>query len=305
MPSLRAAQTSNAQFSPSYIPVALFLGGTSGIGQAIAEKLAFYTSGNVHIFILGRNRIAGEETISRFPKPSVVGIIHEFIPCDATLISNINAATESILARFGKLNFIVMSSGGVPPTMERNMTKEGLERSMTLFYYSRWKLVNNFIPALLRAQEDGETAKVFSVLGPGRGHPIDLDNLGVKKDFAFMKVARQALTYQDIMVEDLAARYPKLSMCHVHPGPVATNLLKAFFFIVSYPFLVSADDSGEYLLYGMLNSGAGVHRIGPKGDEMKELEGRVFGTDEEREKLWEHTVKELNGITAESVLINS
>ncbi|KAJ7573708.1 NAD-P-binding protein [Mycena floridula] len=314
MPSLPAAQTANAQFSPSYIPVAVFSGGTSGIGQAIAEKLAFYTSGNAHIFIIGRDRAAGEETIARFPKPSVPGVVHEFIPCDATLISNINAVTESILARFNKVNFLVMSAGGLPPTFTSNMTEEGLERSMVLLYYSKWKLVDNFIPALLRAQEDGEMTKVFSVLGSGRGKPIDLENLGVKKDFSFWKAVPQIVTYQDIMLEDFAARYPTLTMCHVTPGPVASNLYTRFFkapdagwgyltlivvmirFILTYPFLVSASISGEYLLYGMLNSGPGVHRIGPTGEDIPELEGRVFGTEEEREKLREHTIREIDGV---------
>jgi len=45
MPSLKDVQTTNAQFSPTYRPVAMFVGGTSGIGQAMAEKFAHHTKG--------------------------------------------------------------------------------------------------------------------------------------------------------------------------------------------------------------------------------------------------------------------
>lgn len=65
---------------------------------------------------------------------------------------------------------------------------------------------------------------------------------------------------------------------------------------MSYPFLVSASNSGEYLLYGMLNSGKGVQRIGPKGDEMSKLKDRVFGSEEARKKLWDHTVEVMSAI---------
>lgn len=201
MPPLRAAQASNAEFSPAYVPVALFIGGTSGIGQAIAEKLAFYARGNVHIFIIGRNRAAGEKTISKFPKPSLPSIVHEFISCDATLIANVNAVTKNILARFNKINFLVMSSGSFPTTTRRDETAEGIDRPLALHYYSRWKLITDCLPALTRAQEEGEMAKIFSVLGPGRGREIDLDDLGLKKRYSFLREAGQAFIYQDIMVE--------------------------------------------------------------------------------------------------------
>jgi len=45
MTSLAAVRAANAAFSSSYIPTALFVGGTSGIGQATAEAFARYTKG--------------------------------------------------------------------------------------------------------------------------------------------------------------------------------------------------------------------------------------------------------------------
>ena len=50
LPAVRAA---NASYAPAYIPHALFVGGTSGVGQAMAEAFARYTKGNAHIILCG------------------------------------------------------------------------------------------------------------------------------------------------------------------------------------------------------------------------------------------------------------
>ena len=42
MPSSAAAQAANATFAPQYDPVAVFVGGTSGIGQS-SHKINYYS----------------------------------------------------------------------------------------------------------------------------------------------------------------------------------------------------------------------------------------------------------------------
>ena len=61
MPSVQIAQDFNAKVlaersTSATIPVALFVGGTSGIGQGAVEAFAKYTNGNAHVIICGRNR---------------------------------------------------------------------------------------------------------------------------------------------------------------------------------------------------------------------------------------------------------
>jgi NADP-dependent 3-hydroxy acid dehydrogenase YdfG len=45
MPSLKQARAANEAFNPPYRPIAMFVGGTSGIGQATAERFAHHTKG--------------------------------------------------------------------------------------------------------------------------------------------------------------------------------------------------------------------------------------------------------------------
>jgi NAD(P)-dependent dehydrogenase (short-subunit alcohol dehydrogenase family) len=201
MPSLAAVRASNAAFSPSYIPVALFVGGTAGIGQGITEAFARHVKGNAHIVIIGRNRAASESIISQLPKPtSDTNVTHEFVQCDVSLMKNVHATTKELLTRMPKINFLVMSPGYMT-TKGRDETEEGIDKKLAVHYYARWKFISDLLPALKKAKESGEDAKVLSVLATGKGGEIDLNDLGLKKTFTLSSAALQAPTYNDLMME--------------------------------------------------------------------------------------------------------
>ncbi|KAG8802401.1 hypothetical protein FRC17_006418, partial [Serendipita sp. 399] len=87
--SIRLATIDNAIFRPSSRIVAIFFGGTSGIGQAMAEQLARQTNGRAHIILLGRNEDAVTKIIAGLPKtdssvPEHESSKYEFIKMDAT-----------------------------------------------------------------------------------------------------------------------------------------------------------------------------------------------------------------------------
>jgi len=192
------------------IPVAVFVGGTAGIGQGMAEAFGRLTNGNAHIVIVGRSQQAADEIIARIPKPptssSLTTWTHEFVKCDATLMKNVRKASEIILQRHGKINYLVQSQG-IMTTDGRTETEEGIDKKFALHYYSRWKFIEELLPALRRANEDGEDAKVLSVLGPGAGGALKEDDLGLVKSYSVSAVALQAPTYNDLMME---VRQPQL-----------------------------------------------------------------------------------------------
>ncbi|KAJ7797436.1 hypothetical protein B0H13DRAFT_1468621, partial [Mycena leptocephala] len=67
MPTLVAVRASNATWDPSYTPVGVFVGGTSGIGEGIAEAFARHTKGNAHIILNHRRRQTA--ILARLEKP--------------------------------------------------------------------------------------------------------------------------------------------------------------------------------------------------------------------------------------------
>jgi NAD(P)-dependent dehydrogenase (short-subunit alcohol dehydrogenase family) len=70
-PTLAAVRKSNAELVGKLkgAPVPVIVGGTSGIGQGMAETFARWRSRLAHIVTVGRNEAAAEEIINTFPKP--------------------------------------------------------------------------------------------------------------------------------------------------------------------------------------------------------------------------------------------
>ncbi|KIK00464.1 hypothetical protein K443DRAFT_7662 [Laccaria amethystina LaAM-08-1] len=297
MSSLASIRSSNAAFSPSYPPIALFVGGTSGIGQAMAEAFGKYTQGNATIIIAGRNRAAADAIIAKLPKPTTPGVSHEFVECDATLMKNVHATTKEILSRHPKINFLVMSPGYM--TLKgRDETEEGIDRKLALNYYARWTFANGLLPALKKAKEDGEDAKVCSVLGAGKGGEIDVEDLGLKKSFSVANAALASPTYTDLMMEELAERNPDLTFIHAYPGFVRTNLLSSAQSVIlratsgiinglTYAVSTAPEDCAEYMWHGIFNTTKGAFRMGSHGENLGKK--RYFGTEAQRKKLWEHS----------------
>ncbi|KAF7298696.1 hypothetical protein MIND_00817000 [Mycena indigotica] len=301
MPSLAAARAFNLAHVPtSYTPTAIFVGGTSGIGQGMAEAFARHTKGNASIILVGRNKAAAEAIIATFPKPTAPDVKHEFVECDITLMKNARRVAGELQARIPRINFLVLSPGVL--TLDgRNETEEGIDRKLAVHYYGRWRFIRELLPSVEAAHAAGEDAKVMTVLAAGHGGAIDLDDLGLKKTFSLPNAARAAPTYNDIMVNDLAARYPGISFIHSYPGGVNTGLLKSsnsaalrysrFLTPILSPFLYTVESAGEYQLHSLLKAGPGASRSNQRGEDIG-LKTAYFGSEEAMKRLWKHTEEE-------------
>ncbi|KAJ7191285.1 NAD(P)-binding protein [Mycena pura] len=297
MPPLGQVLKANASFAPKYHkPVALFLGGTSGIGQAMARRFAQYTKGQSHIIIVGRNHEAARATISSFPPVGPTGT-YEFVECDATLMKNVGSVTASLRERLPRLNFLVLSPGFFSIISGRDETCEGIDKKLALLYYARWKFIHDLIPLLRHAAESSEDAKVYSVLGAGTGGKIDLDDLGLKKRYSALKAAMVSATYTDLMMERYSTDNPTVQFAHAFPGLVRTPLMRpkhwAFkpfgplISFASYPFTVTPETCAEYQLSALFDSKPGFTRRGAKGDDI----GYTSASPEAVSRMWAHTLE--------------
>ena len=202
MPSLAATRSVNARYKPSYLPVAVITGGTSGIGKHLAQAIAKYTKGNAHIILIGRNEAVAKDIIESFPKPSGPDAQpdwkHEFIHCDAAVMKNVRATCKSISSRVARVNFLVLSHGRIDFN-GRNETEEGIDVHMATRYYSRWVFIQELLPLLRNAGNARQKASVLSILGAGWGLKIDLDDLDLKKKYTGIRCALDTVTYNDLM----------------------------------------------------------------------------------------------------------
>ncbi|KAF8148060.1 hypothetical protein B0H34DRAFT_669066 [Crassisporium funariophilum] len=300
MPSLSIVRASNATFVPSYHPVAVFLGGTSGIGQGMAQVFARLTQGNGDIIIVGRNQTAADNFFASLPSGDDTNTrkpAREFVQCDATSMKNVHSACQAILSRHSKINYLVMSPGFISFS-GRDETSEGIDKKLAVHYYARSRMIQDLLPALRNAKEGGEDAKVMSVFAAGKGGEIDVGDLGLKKTYSVMGAALTGPTYNDLMLESYSALNPSLSFLHAHPGFVRTGLAypkssklltyaSSLLMGLTYPLSVSAEECGDYMWYSMLNARQGMNRTGSRGEDIGMA--RYFGNEEQRSKLWSHT----------------
>ncbi|KAF8609719.1 NAD(P)-binding protein [Ceratobasidium sp. AG-I] len=306
MPSLPVVRAANLTAAPKYRPVALVLGGTSGVGQAIAEALADATKGNVHIVISGRNKSAADQIFSKLPNvpptPSSQaesGSRYEFEPCDATLMSNVRQTTQSLLGRLPKLNYLVLTPGIL--TMKgRDETSEGMDKKLALHYYARWKFVQDLIPLLEKAKAQGEDARVLTVLEAGSNAKLNVDDLDLKHGYGLKAAADHGRAMNDLAVEHFATQHPDMAFIHAYPGAVSTQGVNNFHWSIRLlsPILnlitVSPAECAQWMLYTLLDpqfSKGAFYR----NNHADDVGANKHSTPELRKLVWEHTLAKTGG----------
>ncbi|KAJ7236875.1 hypothetical protein B0H12DRAFT_122886 [Mycena haematopus] len=299
MPTQAIVKASNASFAPSYIPVAIFVGGTSGVGQGMVEAFARYVQGRAHIIIVGRNEHAAASILARLPKPAWDSAgaetdewKHEFVPCDVSLMANVRAACAEIRAKCTRVNFLVLTAA-YNSMVNPAMTSEGLDLHLAMRYYQRFVFIQELLSLLQAARARSEDTKVMSVLGAGLGspkRPIDLENLGntVKPRKGRFTVAMRSSImssgYTDAMLAHFATQNPGIAFTHIHPGIVRTNGLRAVAdfdglltplswilnFILPF-FAVSQDECAEHMLYALFTGERGLFLRDRYGNAVSQL----------------------------------
>ncbi|PPR00863.1 hypothetical protein CVT24_000315 [Panaeolus cyanescens] len=303
LPSIRASNATAAS-QATVPPTAVFVGGTSGIGEGMAITFAENTKGNANIIIVGRNRLAAEKILAGLPLPqsSSNALVREFVECDVTSMKTVQQVAEEIPKKHNKINYLILSPGFMT-TQGYTPTPEGIDRKLAVHYYGRWKFIYDLLPALHRAKEAGEEAKVLSVSGAGHGGPANPDDFGLQKPGAYSSGAAGLVTptYTDLMMRKFAHLNPSLTFIQANPGAVRTAILASspsrmlrymnVLTPVLSPLLIDPRDCGAYLWHGIYKTATtpGAWRIGSNGQDLKDY--RVFGDEVQRDQLWEHTTK--------------
>jgi len=194
MSKLAAIVAANVANAPkSIVPVAVVVGGTAGIGAAVAETLARHTHGRAHILLVGRNQSAAEEIISRLPK-SVDGGKYEFVQCDVSSMRNVGSVTRALAGRLDRVNYLVMSPG-ILSMAGRRPTEDGVDLKVALHYYGRFKFARDLVGLLEKAAEQGEPARVMTILDSKSGGPIFADDMALEQNYSVSNAASTACTY--------------------------------------------------------------------------------------------------------------
>ncbi|KXX74460.1 putative oxidoreductase YkvO [Madurella mycetomatis] len=200
---------------------AIVVGGTSGIGYAMACRIAAASPPTATILISGRTKPAN------IPHPNM-----EFRALDATSMREIKRYTDRLRSSSSSapkpnLDLLVMSQG-IMNTAPRTETPEGIDRKMALHYYGKQLLIRELLPLLT------DTARIVIVYDGWLGSPDKLlwSDLDLKQNFSLGKAADHCMSMTDGMVQWWAAKQAedgmgrKRSFVHAWPGGVNTGLLR-------------------------------------------------------------------------------
>ncbi|KAF2773331.1 hypothetical protein EJ03DRAFT_265274 [Teratosphaeria nubilosa] len=203
--------------------VALFVGATSGIGQAALQILGAQLP-NASVYIVGRSEAMFESDVDglrvRNPEAKVV-----LIEAQISLLREVDRVCEQILASEEKLDLLYMSPGylgfGGP-----HYTEEGLDLCFVLSVYARARFVQRLLPLMAAA----EHPRVLSVLAGGQERALwTADNdLDLRQDggrhYTVLRAVSQVTTLHTLNLAHLASQNPHIAFIHVYPGLVDTGM---------------------------------------------------------------------------------
>ncbi|KAI8259978.1 putative oxidoreductase [Colletotrichum sp. SAR11_239] len=251
---------------------ALVVGGTGGIGYAIARHLAANASSTV--IISGRTRP------QNIPHANI-----EFRQLDASSMKLIKQHTESYKSSHApKIDLLVLTQG-ILTTAGRTETSEGIDRKMALHYYGRQLLIRELLPVLT------DDAKVLIVLDGSRGDPAQLNmaDLDLSANFSIANAAAHCISMTDGMIQAYAKQQSKENtkkrhFIHAYPGIVKTELfgslpwyLRAPTRVFSQILGITSEECATNLLTGLV-----------KVSTMNEKDGKFWGCIDSKGSLIEN-----------------
>ena len=181
--------------------VVLITGASSGIGRALARRMA--ARGHV-VGALARRQPLLEELVGEIAAAGGRGLA---LPCDVTDRQAVHAAIERARADLGPIEVLVANAGGGRPTHVDSFRAAQLEAQLQLNVVGAANCIEAVLPDML-ARQEGHLVAVSSLAGR-RGLPTG-------EAYAASKAAL------DVMMESLRVdlRSRGLAVTVVSPGPV-------------------------------------------------------------------------------------
>lgn len=205
--------------------VAVFVGGTSGIGLFTAREFVRNTT-TPHVYLIGRNATEASKIIEELRSINSSSQI-DFIQKDVSLLRNVDQACAEIKQKEKQINLLFITCGYL--TMQgRDETAEGLDRKFALHYYTRMRFIQQLTPLLNAASSANTLSRVVSVLDPqvGLRATPNFSDLSLKTTFSLKNCYVHASAMQNLAVLHLAKVNPKTAYVHAYPSGVESGVLR-------------------------------------------------------------------------------
>ncbi|KAI9798273.1 MAG: hypothetical protein M1833_004845 [Piccolia ochrophora] len=219
MVGIKEIRISNSTFSTkSSGPVALFVGGTGGIGKGSLIQFAKHANAPT-VYVVGRSKSSAAGFLHELKDLNPQGVFN-FLEYDFALVENVDAVCDEIKRKERRLDLIFLTPTRVSLS-GRHETSEGIDTLLSLSFYARLRTVHNLMPLLAVA----DLPRVISVLAGGKEGGLDVNNLEARENYSLKNAMTTAATQTTLAFEELAKSYPMVTFCHVYPGFVNTGQL--------------------------------------------------------------------------------
>ncbi|GAB1318452.1 Short-chain dehydrogenases/reductase [Madurella fahalii] len=221
MVSLEQMRASNARIPRSLPPglVAVFVGGTSGIGETTMKKFAKHTV-QPRIYFIGRSEQSAIRILAELQTLNPAGE-YQFLQADVSLLQNVDHVCREIYTKEKLVNLLFLTCGTMVTGQE---TVEALYYPTAVTYYARIRFIANLLPLLQKASALRRVVSVYGGTKEGLLDPSNFPGCYIPPD-AHPRQARAHLSAMTTLaLESLALEAPDVSFVHAFPGCVRTNL---------------------------------------------------------------------------------
>ncbi|KAI1824203.1 NAD(P)-binding protein [Xylaria intraflava] len=241
LPTVRASNALISTTLPAHL-VGVFVGATSGIGEAALKKFAQHVP-SPRAYFVGRTQEAADRIVAECKALNPAGE-YIFRKGDVSLLRVVDEICEEIKAKEKTINILFLSCGVA--SFDRSKTAEGIHLLTALVYYARTRFITNLLPLLQAAPALRRVVTVGAAGSEGELDTTDFPALRIPVD----QLRGHMSSLMTLGLEAVARTAPDVAFVHNWPGPVRTKLVTYLpEDVLRKTNFMPLDDCGERQLY--------------------------------------------------------
>jgi len=230
--------------------VCVITGANAGIGKSTTMEIAKM---GASITMVCRNQQKAEKAREEIIQQSNNSNIEIFL-CDFAEQTQIKSVAHQLTQRYPTIDILVNNAGFISASKTREVTKEGIEKTVAVNHLGYFMLTNLLKPSLLKSK----AARIVNVSSEAhRFINFDIDNLNLEKGYTPMNAysLSKLLNIHFTIALDQRLEGTNITTNALHPGVVRTNFsnnLSGFMnlmFLMAKPFMINADSGAQTSIY--------------------------------------------------------